>query len=936
MLLRASAIGVRVCVLALVLAVLRSFAHVTWVPSWLQIVITLIPGMLTLWRPLEGLQLVAALAPVAVATGLRFGAPPLPLAEALVLSALAGALARSLWRPLVPPRATRAALWLFGLTVIASLVVELAAMQIRTAEPGPFVRSLAEWTTQRYFVERKPAVTAAALLLEGLGLFWMSSSVCRGRGGAATRLLRMVVIGASAAALLNVCRVAIAVLSKPAHMETLTGILRNARLNIHFGDVNAAGSQFALVLCIAMGLALTRSRTRPLWIACTATLAAGMWLAGSRAAFVAIAIALLAAAAWRLAPRWRTTGRRTARVVLVLGLAGVVVVLSSPRMRFNGDLRRSASFRVDVARTSLRMARENPLFGVGVGRFYSEYPRFSSPALLALYRNENAHNNFLQVLAELGAVGLAAFLLLLYRAAATWRRAAAGAGSGGDGEASTPDMSAERLGVVAGLMAFAITMLVGHPLLVPEVAFTFWLVLGVWSATAAPVSEPVTTPLDRPWLVSAMTAAIVLSLVIRVPAVRKAVDLEHVDYGFSAAVRGPGGDSYRRVERDATFFAPSDPRLTNAVELPLMADGDPAVVELSFDGRPADRQRIEGRWRTIRLRVPPGSHAFRRVDIRTNVPVRIGKIKFTHAVAGEVAVVDPPRRPIVPADFDGDGRSDVVIFRPRTGAWHIKLSSVGFAAGAGAQWGQPGDIPVVGDYDGDGHADTAVFRPQSGDWLIQPWQGGQADRIVQMWGLPGDIPVPADYDGDGRTDLAVFRPREGVWYLRLSRNGLVERREWGVDGDLPVPGDYDGDGRADAAVYRPTERRWHLNLSAGNQVVQWDADAGYAMSGDFDGDGIDDLAGWQPASGHWRIRAHSGEVRTVTFGKTGDVPVPGRYRTSERVDIAVFRPRTGKWFVPDLRTIDFGQRGDLPVLAAKGRSVASMTAGAARIARRLQ
>ncbi|MEO6238581.1 MAG: VCBS repeat-containing protein, partial [Vicinamibacterales bacterium] len=490
----------------------------------------------------------------------------------------------------------------------------------------------------------------------------------------------------------------------------------------------------------------------------------------------------------------------------------------------------------------------------------------------------------------------------------------------------------------AGLVAFAITMLVGHPLLVPEVAFTFWLVLGAWAATAratdTAVPEPVTSR-GQHWLVPAMTAAMLLSLVIRVPAARKAVDLEHVDYGFSAPLRGPGGDNYRRVERVATFFAPADPRLTNAVELPLMADGDPAEVEFSFDGRPADRQRIEGRWRTIRLRVPPGSHAFRRVDIRTNVPVRIGKIKFNHAVVGEVAAVEPPRRRIVPADFDGDGRSDVVIFRPRTGAWHIKLSSAGFAAGAGANWGQPGDIPVVGDYDGDGHADTAVFRPNTGDWLIQPWGGGQAARIVQTWGLPGDIPVPADYDGDGRTDLAVFRPREGVWYLRLSRNGLVERRAWGVDGDVPVPGDYDDDGRADAAVYRPAERRWHLNLSAGDQVVQWDADAGYAMSGDFDGDGVDDLAGWQPATREWRIRRRSGEVRTVTFGNTSDVPVPGRYRSAERVDIAVFRPRTGKWFVPDLSTIDFGRRGDLPVLAAKSRSVASMTAETARVAGRL-
>ncbi len=69
-------------------------------------------------------------------------------------------------------------------------------------------------------------------------------------------------------------------------------------------------------------------------------------------------------------------------------------------------------------------------------------------------------------------------------------------------------------------------------------------------------------------------------------------------------------------------------------------------------------------------------------------------------------------------------------------------------------------MPVPGDYDGDGNTDVAIYRPSDGVWYIK-------DQSFWQWGgQAGDVPVPGDYDGDGHTDVAVYRPSDGVWYVK--------------------------------------------------------------------------------------------------------------------------------------------------------------------------
>ena len=48
-----------------------------------------------------------------------------------------------------------------------------------------------------------------------------------------------------------------------------------------------------------------------------------------------------------------------------------------------------------------------------------------------------------------------------------------------------------------------------------------------------------------------------------------------------------------------------------------------------------------------------------------------------------------------PGDFDGDGKSDLAVYRPGTGSRYILLSSSNFATYVGYHWGVSTDIPEL-------------------------------------------------------------------------------------------------------------------------------------------------------------------------------------------------------------------------------------------------
>jgi hypothetical protein len=130
-----------------------------------------------------------------------------------------------------------------------------------------------------------------------------------------------------------------------------------------------------------------------------------------------------------------------------------------------------------------------------------------------------------------------------------------------------------------------------------------------------------------------------------------------------------------------------------------------------------------------------------------------GQARFwlLQTTAGFTSVVfGTPTDVIVPGDYDGDGKTDIATVRGVSGSynWFVRPSSTGtISATPFAIFGSSAtDFVAQGDYDGDGKTDVAIFRPSATPGATAFWALGSTSGVTGVaFGQNGDYPV-ANYN----------------------------------------------------------------------------------------------------------------------------------------------------------------------------------------------
>jgi O-antigen ligase len=579
---------------------------VGWLPSAIAAALVVMAAL----RPFAALLVLAALGPLATIIFIlsRTGSTAIDYSGVLTLAFLTGWAGRRVVRPtpLAADPWLRRAATLLILLAIASAVVNAAVLLAEQHGTAPLVL-LSEAAGGINELLRDNVIGVAVLFAAGLLLLLSAADVCAADPGRRDAVLRMLAVGAAGAAVLSLQRLVLAAVAQEHPWPAFLTYLATVRVNVHHGDLNAAGSYYAMMLFVAAGLA---ARSRLLGIGCGILIATGLWLAGSRTALLATFLTMAAAGMLALRERgWRRS------VPVGIGLASLACVafvlwMQYPRARNEGPPGWSLATRMELTKAGLSMAASQPIYGVGLGRFYVLSNQYAGQMLARQGKvRENAHNYFVQVLAELGVPGLVLFLSVLTLALR------------GRPRESTPTWASR--GLLAGIVAFLLTCIGGHPLLVAAVAGPFWIATGL-AATRAPASSETARAGRRPqFVVAATILIIVVTLPFRVFSSVTGGNLASASHGLSAWQRQPDGARFRWAGGRSTFYVPSS---TRAVTIPLRHGRSASCrleVQILLDGREANRVLLDpaGDWQAVRLipfrQVPA---AYSRIDLVVRVP----------------------------------------------------------------------------------------------------------------------------------------------------------------------------------------------------------------------------------------------------------------------------------------------------------------------------
>lgn len=197
-------------------------------------------------------------------------------------------------------------------------------------------------------------------------------------------------------------------------------VLEGTRATGTIGDPNELAA--ALLVGVALGIGFLLARGYPValrfgGLVAIPLCALGIFISVSRGGLVALTVMFVVAAA--SAGRWRPA--MTAALLAVAAVGVVYFTQLAPLPARERILTtHGGTGRTELWTLGLRIARTHPLNGIGVGNFQQAAPHyvlqpglFQHSDLVFAAAPKVAHNAYLQILAEMGVVGLGLFLVVI-------------------------------------------------------------------------------------------------------------------------------------------------------------------------------------------------------------------------------------------------------------------------------------------------------------------------------------------------------------------------------------------------------------------------------------------------------------------------------------------------------------------------------------------
>jgi hypothetical protein len=341
-----------------------------------------------------------------------------------------------------------------------------------------------------------------------------------------------------------------------------------------------------LILGVATVLVLLLTFSRIAWIWFPVTLLAWSKLGRARAR--------------RLWAQMEGGGRRWVLLAfaVLLGSVGLVTIGGRAQSAIDAGVASRPGERVNVLlkgrltlwQTALRTAHLHPLLGSGWGSFYERSFLLHRPEAGVTSwgeevwnpDQENAHNQYLQILAESGLLGVALTGLLMGQ----WFRLALHTLAWGRGE----HRWAVR-GLLSAVVGLSGTLLTGHALLLTEMLFFFWVIIGLAFVPMRQRGGPAPPASPLRWSGGAQVAAWALMAVlgVRLWVVRDAPEMRPYFTGlYHIEEESPVFPTFRWTRDQATMVVRNDDGECSFMLSNARGDRQPVPVEILVNGELRD------------------------------------------------------------------------------------------------------------------------------------------------------------------------------------------------------------------------------------------------------------------------------------------------------------------------------------------------------------